>query len=89
MEKRTAQEHHSQITLVAFDGDVSMPGARVAYSQGLLAECPGFANAPELTRRSRCSPARRRRRTSPTWEKSSASGAAPSDYADGLSEWLR
>ena len=48
MEKHTAQEHHSQITLVAYDGDMSMPGARVAYQQGLLEECPGFANAPEL-----------------------------------------
>ncbi len=48
MEKHTAQEHHSQITIVAYDGDMSMPGTRVAYQQGLLEECPGFANAPEL-----------------------------------------
>jgi hypothetical protein len=48
MEAHTAQEHHSQITIVAYDGDTAMPGCRIAYTNGLLEECPGFANAPEL-----------------------------------------
>jgi hypothetical protein len=48
MSRHTAQELHSQLTLVAYDGETGLPAARIAYTAGLLEECPGFANAPEL-----------------------------------------
>ena len=43
-----ALDSHAQITLVAYDGDIQMPRARIAYTNELLEECPGFANAPEV-----------------------------------------
>ena len=49
MEKHTAQEHHSQMALVAYDGDMSMPGARVAYRRGSLG-VPRFRERPGARR---------------------------------------
>lgn len=48
METHTAQEHHSQVTIVAYDGQLDILSARTGYTNELLEECPGFANAPEL-----------------------------------------
>jgi hypothetical protein len=39
----------SQQILVAYDGDTTLPQARVSYTNGLLVECPGFPNGPEVS----------------------------------------
>jgi hypothetical protein len=48
-ESHTALEQLTQQTIVAFDGETDVTKARVTYSNIFLEECPGFANAPEVS----------------------------------------
>ena len=45
--KHAALKQLSQVLLVYYDGDTSMPGARIAYTNGLIEDNPGFPNSPE------------------------------------------
>jgi hypothetical protein len=42
-----AMKQFSQVLIVYYDGDTSMPGARIAYTNGLIEDNPGFPNSPE------------------------------------------